>query len=175
MKVVLPCFLPIAAALFAIPAVLRGQTPNGILKYSTADLLDAQRSALIQLAPEPRVDDAGLSRVTVCVSVSRGGQEFSADSATLAALDIPGRRAVIPRDCPQTFTMAMYTTDRAPRGYIDPYYMNVTRVSAPSDTKLLMLIDVTQDIRTKSFRCTATRNGPSWRSECELVATSAGQ
>ena len=71
--------------------------------------------------------------------------------------------------------MAMYTTDRAPSGYIDPYYMNVTRISAPSDAKLLVLIDVTQDIRTRSFRCTVTRNGSSWRSECELYATSAGQ
>lgn len=163
----------IAVAVFAFKAA--AQTPSAILKYSTADLLDAQRSALIQLAPEPRVDDAGLSRVTVCVSVSRGGQEFAADSTTLATLDLPGRRAVIPRDCPQTYTMAMYTTDRAPHGYIDPYYMSVTRVAAPSDTKLLMSVDVTQDIRKKSFRCTVSRNGSSWRSECELHTTSAGQ
>jgi hypothetical protein len=151
------------------------QSPNAILGYSTSDLLDAQRYALLQVAPEPRVDDAGTSRVAVCVSVNRGGQEFSADSATLAMLDIPGRRAVIPRDCPQTYTMAMYTTERAPLGYIDPYYMNVTRISAPSDSTLLMLIDVTQDIRTKSYRCTVMRNGSSWRSACELYATSAGQ
>jgi len=151
------------------------QSPNAILKYSIAELLDAQRSALIELAPAPIVDNAGLSRVTVCVSVNRGGQEFSADSLTLATLDIPGRRAVIPRDCPQTYTMAMYTTEPAPRGYIDPYSMNVTGVSAQGDSTLLMLIDVSQDIRTKSYRCTVTRNGTSWRSGCALYATSAGQ
>ena len=167
--------LPTTAALAAAPLLLGAQSPNAILNYSTAELLEAQRSALIQVAPEPRVDDGGLSRVTVCVSVNRGGQEFAADSATLAALDIPGRRAVIPRDCPQTYTMAMYTTDRPPRGNIDPYYMNVTRLSAPSDTKLLLLIDVSQDIRTKSYRCTVTRNRPSWRAECELSGTRAGQ
>ena len=161
--------------LTAAPALVQAQIPNAILKYSTAQLLDAQRSALVELAPAPLVDNAGLSRVTVCVSVNRGGQEFSADSVTLAALDIPGRRAVIPRDCPQTYTMAMYTTERAPRGYIDPYYMSVPRVSAQGETKLVLLIDVSQDIRTKSYRCTVTRNGSSWRSECELYATSAGQ
>ena len=159
----------------AVALEAEAQSPNAILKYSTAELLDAQRSALVQVAPEPRVTDAGLSRVTVCVSINRGGQEFSADSATLATLDLPGRRAVMPRDCPRTYAMAMYTTERPPIGYIDPYYMKVARVSAPSDTKLLMLIDVSQDVRTKSYRCTVTRNGASWRSECELYATSAGQ
>jgi len=163
------------AGLATVPAVLFAQSPNAILEYSAAELLDAQRSALLQLAPEPRVDDAGLSRVAVCVSINRGGQEFAADSVTLATLEIPGRRAVIPRDCPQTYTMAMYTTDRAPRGYIDPYYMSVTHISAASDAKLSMSIDVTQDIRTKSYRCTVTRNASSWRSACELFATSAGQ
>ena len=167
--------LVIGAVFLIAPAVLSAQPPNAILKYSTAELLDAQRSALLRLAPEPRVDITGISRVTVCVSVNRGGQEFAADSATLATLDIPGRRAVIPRDCPPTYTMAMYTTDRAPRGYIDPYYMNVTRISAPSDAKFLVLIDVTQDIRTKSYRCTVIRDASSWRSECELYATGAGQ
>ena len=159
----------------AVALEAEAQSPNAILKYSTGELLDAQRSALVQLAPEPRVDGTGLSRVTVCVSISRGGQEFSADSATLATLDIPGRRAVIPRDCPPTYAMAMYTTERPPIGYIDPYYMKVARVSAPSDTTLLMLIDVSQDIRTRSYRCAVTRNGSSWRSECELYAKSAGQ
>ena len=166
--------LSCVALLLIAPITLPSQSPNAILKYSTTELLDAQRSALLQLAPEPRVNDTGVSRVTACVSVNRGGQEFAADSATLATLEIPGRRAVIPRDCPQTYAMAMYTTERAPRGYIDPYYMNVTDVSAPSTTKLVILIDVTQDIRTKSYRCTVTRNSTSWRSECELYATSAG-
>lgn len=164
-----------AIAVAAVTFSAEAQSPNAILAYSTAELLEAQRGALLQLAPEPRIDNSGIGRVTVCVSVNRGGQEFSADSATLATLDIPGRRAVIPRDCPQTYAMAMYTTDHAPRGYIDPYYLKVTRVSALSDATLLMLIDVTQDIRTKSYRCTVARNGSSWRSECEQYATSAGQ
>jgi hypothetical protein len=168
----------LAVALIAVTALARkgeAQSHNAILEYSPAGLLEAQRSALLQLAPAPRVDGAGIGRVSLCVSVNRGGQEFAADSTTLARLEIPGRRAVIPRDCPQTYAMAMYTTERAPRGYIDPYYMNVTDVSAPSTTKLVILIDVTQDIRTKSYRCTVTRNSTSWRSECELYATSAGQ
>jgi hypothetical protein len=163
----------VASTAFGIGA--RAQSPNAILAYSTAELLEAQRSALLRVAPEPRVDNAGLGRITVCVSINRGGEEFSADSATIATLDLPGRRAVIPRDCPQTYTMAMYSTDRAPPGYIDPYYMNVTHISAPSDTTLVMLVDVTQDIRRKSYRCTVTRNAASWRSECELYSTSAGQ
>ena len=152
-----------------------GQSPNAILRYSTTELLEAQRRALVRLAPEPRVDDSGASRVVVCVSIDRGGQPFAADSATLVMLDIAGRRAVIPRDCPPTYVMAMYTTERAPRGYIDPYYMSVTRIAAPSDSELVVSIDVTQDIRTKSYRCIVKRNGPAWRSECELYATSAGQ
>ena len=165
----------IAAAVATFAIEVDAQSPNAILAYSTTELLEAQRAALVQLAPEPLVDSAGASRITVCVSVNRGGQEFSADSLTLAALDIPGRRALIPKHCPQTYVMAMYNTDRAPRGYIDPYYMSVTRISAPNDTRLVMMIDVTQDIRTTSYRCTATRDKSSWHSECEIYATSAGQ
>jgi hypothetical protein len=167
--------LLVAVACAAIPATSWAQQPNAILAHSTEALLAAQRSALVQIAPEPRVDGAGVTRVTACVSVNRGGQEFAADTGTLAVLSIPGRHAVIPRDCPRTYAMALYSTDHPPRGWIDPYYISVTRVSASDTTTLVISIDVTQDVRTKSYRCDTRRSAAAWKAECRLVGSRAGE
>ena len=162
-----------AALCLLAPAIVHGQSPNAILGFTNAELIEAQRRALLAIAPEPSVDNAGETRVTACVSVNRGGQEFAADSETLAMLSIPGRQAVIPRDCPRTYTMELYSTDRAPRGWIDPYYMSVTRVSAADTATLVISVEVTQHIRTKLYRCETSRAADSWKAECKFVGSRA--
>ena len=136
---------------------IREREPAAILLFTNRALLDAQRAALAALAPQPILDSLGRPRVTVCLTINRGGAEFAADSATLAALEAPGRRAVIPRDCPATYVMLMYNTTPRPPGYIDPYVMDVTRVFAWSADVLVLQIDVTHETATDSYRCWVTR------------------
>lgn len=148
--------------------------PNAIVRFTNRELLDAQRAALALLAPQPLADSAGRPRVTVCLTINRGGQGFAADSASLAALEMPGRRAVIPRDCPPTYTMMIYDPRRAPPGYIDPYIIDVVRVTAWNANIILMAIDVSHQTATTSYRCWATRSGGSWRPECRRSSSVVG-
>jgi hypothetical protein len=145
---------------------IREREPSAILLFTNRELLDAQRGALAALAPQPIQDSLGKPRVTVCLTINRGGAAFAADSGTLAALDAPGRRAVIPRDCPPTYVMMMYDTTPRPPGYIDPYIMDVTRVIAWSADILVMQIDVTHETATNSYRCWMTRGVPASTTTC---------
>jgi hypothetical protein len=151
---------------------IREREPSAILLFSNRELLDAQRSALAALAPQPIEDSLGRPRVTVCLTINRGGADFAADSATLGALELPGRRAVIPRDCPPTYVMMMYNTTPRPSGYIDPYIMDVTRVIAWSAEILVMQIDVTHETATDSYRCWMTRGAPASATTCRLFRRS---
>jgi len=134
--------------------------------FTEQDLLDAQRSALLTLAPAPVTDSTGRPRVTVCLTL-RGDPVRVADTATLRALTQPGRRAVVPRDCPRTYvSMVYHPARRPPPGWIDPYYMTVTRLEPWSSTIALVNVDVSQGTGTSFYRCVVTRDGSSWRAAC---------
>jgi hypothetical protein len=148
--------------------------PAAIVRFSNRELLDAQRGALALVAPPPLADSLGRPRVTICLTINRGGQGFAADSATLAGLAVRGRAVVIPRDCPPAYVMRMYDTRRAPPGYNDPYLVDVVRVSAWNADILLMEIDVAHANATTTFRCWATRAGTGWRPACRLYRSAVG-
>ena len=146
--------------------------PDAITSFTAAELLEVQRQVLRLLAPAPAVDSAGDARVTLCVNVSRGSQEDAADSGTLAALSAPGRRAVIPRDCPKSYSGMLWTQERPPKGYVDPYAMTVARLGAWNTTVLVMRIDVAQGAGMRAYQCWAQRGTPTWRTQCKrIVAT----
>ena len=153
---------------------IRDPEPGAILLFTTGELLEAQRHVLRTLAPKPIADSLGRPRVTVCLSINRGGQDFAADSTTIAALEAPGRRVVIPLDCPKTYAMAMYDTQQRPPGYIDPYIVEVPRVIGWSADTLVMQIDILHEAALASYRCAATRDVRAWRSTCRQLRTSIG-
>ena len=153
---------------------LRDRESSAIVQFTNGELLDAQRSILAQLVPPPIQDSLGRPRVTVGLTINRGGQDVAADSTTLAALEVPGRHMVIPRDCPVTYEMLMYDTRRRPPGYIDPYIMEVPRVMAWSTAVLLIQVDVTHPTTTTTYRCWATRGAPSWRPTCRRFRSTSG-
>jgi protein TonB len=152
-----------------LPRIVVGvptRAPEAILLFNNRELLAAQRNAFAVIAPAPLTDSAGRPRVTMCLTINRGTQEFAADTATLRALAAPGRRATIPRDCPPTYAMKMYDTQPAPPGYIDPYIMSVSSISAWNADILLTEVEVSQAAATTSYRCWATRGTPAWRTTC---------
>lgn len=150
---------------------IQARDVDAIVRYTNAELLEAQRAALIAIAPEPVIGDRGQSRVTVCLTINRGTQEDAADAKTLAALTTTGRRAVIPRDCPYTYVRMVYDPKRRPPpGYIDPYIMTVNRVAAWNADVLVIQIDVEQGTRTDSYRCWPTRGQGTWHVRCDRFA-----
>jgi TonB family protein len=153
---------------------IRDPEPGAILLFTNGELLDAQRHVLRTLAPKPIADSLGGPRVTVCLSINRGGQDFAADSTTIAALEMPGRHVVIPLDCPKTYAMAMYDTQQRPAGYIDPYIVEVPRVIGWSADTIVMQIDILHEAALVSYRCAATRDGRVWRSTCRQLRTPVG-
>jgi len=140
--------------------------PGAILKLSNDELMDAQRTVLALLAPQPLSDSLGRPRVIVCLTRIRGGQEEAADEETLRLLTAPGRRAVIPRDCPRPFAGRLWDTTRRPRGWIDPYNMTPVRVDAWTSTVLVVDVEVSQADVTHEHRCTLTRGSAGWRPKC---------
>ena len=143
------------------------QDPAAASSFSPADLLDAQRTTLVSVAPDPIGDSAGRPRVTVCLTVIRDGLSVPGDSATLAALAAPGRRAVIPRDCPRTYAGMIYDPKkRAPSGWIDPYAMVVTHVIPWNAETVLIRAQVVQGTGSYVYRCAVTRESASWRPAC---------
>jgi hypothetical protein len=153
---------------------IRDPEPGAILLFSNGDLLDAQRHVLRTLAPAPITDSLGRPRVTLCLSINRGGQDFAADSVTIAALEAPGRRVVIPLDCPKTYAMALYDPQRRPPGYIDPYIVEVPRVIGWTADTIVMRIDISHEATQTSYRCAATRDGAAWRSTCRRLPAPFG-
>jgi Gram-negative bacterial TonB protein C-terminal len=147
--------------------------PEAILLFANRELLHAQRQALALVAPAPIPDSAGKPRVTVCLTINRGGQDFAADSLTMAMLETPGRHVVIPRDCPPVYTMRMYDPTRAPPGYIDPYLTSVPSVFAWNANVVVMRVDVVQT-STKSYLCWAERAGSGWRPGCRRYRFTLG-
>ena len=147
--------------------------PMAIIGFSNRELLDAQRATLPLVAPPGMIDSTGRPRVTVCLTINRGGQRFAPDTATLRTLEAPGRRVVIERDCPIAYVMRMYDTRQAPAGYIDPYSVDVVDVSAWNADILIMKIDVAQHGSTTTFQCWATR-GTTWRPACRLYRSTIG-
>ena len=153
---------------------IRDPEPGAILLFTTGELLDAQRHVLRTLVPKPIADSLGRPRVTVCLSINRGGQDFAADTTTISALEAPGRRVVIPLDCPKTYAMAMYDPGRRPPGYIDPYIVEVPRVIGWSADTIVMQVDISHEASLTSYRCAATRDGTAWRSTCRQLRTPLG-
>jgi hypothetical protein len=147
--------------------------PIAILSYTNRELLEVQRSALAIVAPAPLTDAVGRPRVTICLTIHRGAPGLAADSATLRALEAPGRRAVSLRDCPPAYVMRMYDTQRAPPGYIDPYMVDVVDLSAWNANIVLMEIDVSHEVTTTTFRCWATRD-TAWRPTCRKYRSTVG-
>ena len=140
--------------------------PGAIVKLSNDELMDAQRTVLVLLAPQPLTDSLGRARVVVCLTRIRGGQEEAADEETLRLLTAPGRRAVIPRDCPRPFAGRLWDTTRPPRGWIDPYNVTPTRVDAWTSNVLVVDVEVSQAGATHEHRCTVTRASAGWRAKC---------
>jgi TonB family protein len=159
-----------------VPRIVVGvpdHEPMAIIGFSNRELLDAQRAALPIVAPPGVRDSAGQPRVTVCLTINRGGQGFAPDAETLRALEAPGRRVVMERDCPLAYVMRMYDTQRAPPGYIDPYLVDVVDVSAWNADILIMKIDVSHHAATTTFQCWATR-GTTWRPKCRRYRSTVG-
>jgi len=145
-----------------------GREPGAILQFTNAQLLDAQRAVLLALAPAPMVGSAGRSRVTVCLTRERGDPQ--GDTALLQALTVPGRRAVILRDCPRTYaTMILDLEHRPPPGWIDPVVMSVTRVDGWTSSIVVLDVGVSQGTGTHKYRCAATRDLSGWRTDCALM------
>ena len=140
--------------------------PGAILQFSNEELFAAQRAALLALAPEPTADSVGRPRITMCVSRVRGGQEEAADDETLRVLTLPGRRAVIPRDCPRPFTGRLWDTTRRPPGWIDPYIMTPARVDAWTRDVLVVDVIVEHAGMAHEHRCALTRTASLWRPKC---------
>jgi TonB family protein len=155
-----------------VPRMVIGTRPYDLAAASgvtASDLLDAQRATLVKLAPDPIADSTGRPRVTVCVTVIRDGVSVPGDSTTLAAVAAPGRRAVIPRDCPPTYASMIYDSrKRPPLGWIDPYAMVVTHVVPWNAETVLIRAEVAQGTATALHRCTVTRDGSTWRPACRL-------
>jgi hypothetical protein len=130
----------------------RGQDSAAAARFTQSDLVDAQRTTLLTLAPAPIADSAGRARVTVCLTMIRDGLRVPGDSATLSALAAPGRRAVVPRDCPRTYASMVYDPmKRAPRGWIDPYPMVVTRLVPWNAETVLIVVEVAQGTEHRSI------------------------
>ena len=139
---------------------------GAILAFSTDELFAAQRFVLVSLAPVPVADSLGNPRITMCVSHIRGGQDEAADPETLRALTVPGRRAVIPRDCPQPFAGRLYDMTRPPRGWIDPYIVTPVQLDAWTRDVLVIDVVVEHEWTTQMYRCAAMRSGGTWRTKC---------
>jgi len=154
-----------------VPRIVIGtpdREPGASLQFTNAELLDAQRAVLVALAPAPMVDSAGRSRVTVCLTRERGDQE--GDTALLQALTVPGRRAVILRDCPRTYArMPLDLEHRPPPGWIDPVVMSVARVDEWTASIVVLDVGVSQGTGTHKYRCAATRDPSGWRTDCTAL------
>ena len=155
-----------------VPRMVIGTHPSDPVAASSlspSDLLDAQRATLLRLAPAPIADSSGRPRVTVCPTVMRDGVPVPGDSATLATLTAPGRRAAIPRDCPRTYASMIYDPKkRPPRGWIDPYALVVTHMLPWNADAVLIRAEVEQGTGARLYRCTVTRDGATWRPMCHL-------
>ena len=145
----------------------RGRDSVEAARFTQSDLVDAQRTTLLTLAPAPIADSAGRARVTVCPTVIRDGRQVPGDSGTLAALAAPGRRAVVRRDCPRTYASMIYDErNRPPRGWIDPYLMVVTHLVPWNAETVLIRAEVTQGTGSYIYRCTVTRTAAAWHPAC---------
>jgi TonB family protein len=140
--------------------------PGAILRFSNEELFAAQRAVLLALAPEPIADSTGKARVVMCLSRIRGGQEEAADDEMLRALTLPGRRAVIPRDCPQPFTGRLWDATRAPPGWIDPYIMTPVHLDAWTHDVLIVDVIVDHASVAREYRCSVARSSSGWRPKC---------
>ena len=145
----------------------RGRDSAAAAGFTQSDLVDAQRTTLLTLAPAPIADWAGRARVTVCLTMIRDGLQVPGDSAALSALAAPGRRAVVPHDCPRTYASMVYDLgNRAPRDWIDPYAMVVTQLVPWNAETVLIVVEVAQGTGASLYRCTVTRDATAWRPAC---------
>ena len=134
--------------------------PNAGSRFTSNDLLAAQRTALLSVAPAPVTDSRDRPLVTVCVTMMDGAAKQDADSATLAGLTVLGRRAVGPQQCPKTYGGMILRLDR-PKGWVDPYIMTVERVLPWTDDMVAVTIDVWQGAAGDMYRCSVPRVGGS--------------
>ena len=147
----------------------RDREPNAAARYSEGDLLAAQRAVLLTVAPMPVADPKGRPRVTACVTIILAGAKQPADSTTLDAVSAPGRRAVVPKNCPRTYASMIYDPDRRPpKGWIDPSAMVVDRVYPWNDDIVAVAVLVSQGTVTDHHLCSASRSR-GWRVTCGRI------
>ena len=149
------------------------RAPN--VKFSRDELLAAQRAVLAAVAPapaQPGFSDVGI--VTLCVSIRRDSVSVPADAETLRSLVRPGRRAVVPRDCPRTYSSMVNVVDSlgnpinpAPRGWVDPYSLSISDVEGWERDLVLVSGEVVHATGEQGFVCRVMRVHSQWTAECQ--------
>jgi hypothetical protein len=142
--------------------------------FSEDDLLAAQRSVLALLARGTLHRDSSWTRApTLCVTVRRESSAKPADTETLRELSIPGRPAVVPKECPRTYVTMIYNAnDRPPKGWVDPFWLTVTEAEGWSRDIVRVWADVHQGTGTDHVRCSVTRDGQAWKTACSVASVS---
>jgi hypothetical protein len=166
-----------------VPRTLIGFVPRGTLPtvtFSRSELLAAQRAALAEIArtnARPGADDA--HSTTVCVSaIMRDTKSIPPDSATLRALAVPGKRVVLPRDCPRTYASMAFEADSngnrivAPPGWVDPYGLKTTSTGGWVRDQVRVWGEIGQGTGTHGFVCLVQRARELWRAKCETTWSS---
>lgn len=149
-------------------------------KFSRNELLAAQRAALAAVAPppaEPGFSEPGI--VTLCVSIQRDSATVPADPETLRSLVRPGRRAVVPHDCPRTYESMAAIVDSLgnpvhppPPGWVDPYGLKITAVEGWARDIVRVAGEVGHGSGRRGFICRMQRMRAVWTAECQRTWSS---
>jgi len=146
----------------------RYETADPEATFSWAELRYAQLQAIATVLKEIHVDS-----LTACVeTLLDSTRRIIPDSAFLATLSVPTRRAVRSNYCPKTYAPSMIAgptpPPAAPAGWIDPYYVDVER-AIPWKTWLIAVdVRIRQGTSSSHYRC-GIRKANLWITLCKRL------
>jgi hypothetical protein len=123
------------------------------------------------------IDDLPAPRGTICLAfdtVEYGwNYQYRPDSVLLRLLG-ERRKVVVPKDCPASYGRGAWEVGQTPRqpppGYINPYFVHVTRQQYAGPESAGASLVAGQEGYGRHYICSTRRDRPrSWRATCRLT------
>jgi hypothetical protein len=131
---------------------------------ATRPLSDDERAAIVSAGT--RLFELAEGPVAVCVAI---GDSLTTYEPELTVLRELGPRAKLMRDCPPTYESMIYNPNvKRPRGYVDPYKLELRWPTLTSNAATLVAT-LWQGTGFVSYRCDIIRGSPAWRASCTLT------
>ena len=147
----------------------KGELPVYSISAGRREALSSMIAAVIDDIPPPRG--------TICLAfdtLEYGWKyQYRPDSVLLRLLG-DGRKVVVPKECPPTYGVGVWevgqTPPQPPPGYINPYFVQVTRQQYAGPETAGAAIVAGQAGYNRHYICSTRRYRPhSWRATCRMT------